>query len=119
MSLKDWWRGLCNSFKKSNMPKAGDFQPEVNEHGLISGHEEEHEGVGPEVEGEEKSISLKKEGRGDKREAIERLEDGFNSLVEQLKGINSNLESQSERHSELMGQMNRLGELIEKFPSVV
>jgi hypothetical protein len=50
---------------------------------------------------------------------LEKLQDGLNRLVEQLRGINENLNRQGARHEELMGRIEQLPHLLQGFPGIV
>jgi uncharacterized phage infection (PIP) family protein YhgE len=55
----------------------------------------------------------------DKQESLEKLHQGFNKLVEQLKDINEHLGRQVSQHENLTNRMEQLPSLLESFPSVV
>ncbi len=55
----------------------------------------------------------------DRQESLERLQQGFDKLVEQLQGINEHLSRQASQHEDLMGRIERLPGLLESFPAVV
>ena len=49
----------------------------------------------------------------------ERLQEGFNTLIEQLRGINEHLDRQLSQQAELMERIEKLPDWLEKFPTVV
>ncbi len=53
-----------------------------------------------------------------KTESIEKLQEGFNHLIVQLENINTHLKNQIEQQQTLMGQMNKLPELLDSLPSM-
>jgi len=55
----------------------------------------------------------------DKRESIEKLQEGFSQLVDQLNAINTNLKRQVEQHQQLMERVDRIPGLLETFPDLV
>lgn len=55
----------------------------------------------------------------DRREPLEKLQEGFNKLVDQLQQINEHLNRQLEQHEELMGRVGNLPEALESLPSAV
>ena len=132
MGFKDIWSKVSKPFQVGAMPKAEDFHVDIDEHGLMSGgaeHKEAEAEAEEVVEAAEKHeeekqeepavVSLKRNEGGEKNQSIERLEEGFNSLIKQLEGINENLRRQSERHEQLMSQINKLPDFMENLPSVV
>jgi methyl-accepting chemotaxis protein len=55
----------------------------------------------------------------ERRESIERLQDGFNQLVDQLQQINDHLSRQVAQHEDLMARVKQLPPLLESLPSAV
>ncbi len=55
----------------------------------------------------------------DKTQSLEKLQAGFDKLVEQLEGINNHLNRQVTQNEDLMGRIEQLPKLLESFPSVV
>jgi len=55
----------------------------------------------------------------DKTPGLERLQDGFNKLVEQLQGINNHLDQQILQHEDLINRIDKMPRLLESFPAVV
>lgn len=55
----------------------------------------------------------------DRREPLERLQEGFNKLVDQLQQINTHLNHQLEQHEELMGRVRELPQALESLPAAV
>ncbi len=55
----------------------------------------------------------------DRREPMERFQEGFNKLVDQLQQINGHLNQQLEQHGELMGRVRELPQVLESLPSAV
>jgi chromosome segregation ATPase len=55
----------------------------------------------------------------DRREPMERLQEGFNKLVDQLQQINDHLNQQLIQHEELMGRARELPQVLESLPSAV
>ncbi len=55
----------------------------------------------------------------DRSESLEKLQEGFEKLIGQLKGINEHLDRQAGQHEELMGRIEQLPSLLESFPQIV
>ncbi|MBN2128780.1 MAG: hypothetical protein JW741_04760, partial [Sedimentisphaerales bacterium] len=55
----------------------------------------------------------------DRREPLEKLQEGFNRLVDQLQQINDHLNRQLGQHEELMGRVRELPQALESLPSAV
>ena len=102
--VTDWLRSRFSS-------ATADFQPSVDSDGLITSR--------PETESGDNSAIVKKVQSTDKSASIERLELGFNKLIDQLQGINKHLSQQANQHEGLMKQIDHFPKLLESFPSVV
>ena len=50
---------------------------------------------------------------------MEKLQEGFNKLIDQLEQINDHLSQQLTQHQELMGRVKQLPQLLESLPSAV
>jgi chromosome segregation ATPase len=125
MTIKDFWsktKSKTSSWLQSHKPsKLRDYQPEVDDEGLISQEAESPEG------GEDKSgdgqaesdkVVVKAIQPKRKQESLEKLQEGFNQLIEQLKGINEHLNRQVDQHEDLMSRLEQLPKLLESFPAV-
>jgi chromosome segregation ATPase len=55
----------------------------------------------------------------DRREPIEKLQEGFNRLIGQLEQINEHLNDQVAQHHQLMGRVKELPRVLECLPSAV
>lgn len=54
-----------------------------------------------------------------KNESLEKLQAGFDSLIDELGSINEHLAKQATRHEELIRRIDRLPEILENFPAMV
>jgi len=122
MAIKDLWARAGNWLKAHKISRPAESQPELDSEGLIS---QEGESKGTDVEqsqpaGTEGSqVMVKAVPSKDKRESLEKLQTSFDKLVEQLQGINEHLNRQVAQHEDLMGRIEQLPKLLEKFPAVV
>ncbi|MBP7052937.1 MAG: hypothetical protein KBE65_18180 [Phycisphaerae bacterium] len=55
----------------------------------------------------------------DRRDSVEKLQEGFNRLIDQLQQINEHLNEQVSQHHDLMGRVKQLPQLLESLPSAV
>ena len=55
----------------------------------------------------------------ERREPVERLQEGLDQLVSQLEQINDHLSEQLAQHEELMGRVRQLPQLLESLPAAV
>ncbi len=104
--------------------------PEIDDEGLISQEQEEEpteseEPVAQEPEQEEpqgNEVIVKAVEPIDKHPGapgLEKFQDGLNNLVQQLQGINENLNRQASQHEDLMSRIEQLPQLLESLPAVV
>ncbi|MHC4659472.1 MAG: hypothetical protein ACYS83_09910 [Planctomycetota bacterium] len=125
MTIKDFWsktKSKTSSWVKAHKPsKVKGYQPEIDDEGLISQEAQSAEvGEDKSVDGRTESdkVVVKAIQPKRKQESLEKLQEGFNQLVEQLKGINEHLNRQVTQHEDLMSRLEQLPELLESFPAV-
>jgi DNA repair exonuclease SbcCD ATPase subunit len=99
-----WFRGRRDSAHGDYVP------PQLSDEGLMGGD-------GSAGEADQKAIKAVAV-RG-KSESIEKLQAGFDSLIEQLSGINDHLRRQVAQHEELVARIDQLPRLVESFPASV
>jgi len=122
MTLKDVWAKANKWLCAHKLSGGSYYHPEVDEQGLINleGGTAETSPEQSAHEGTSKSEVLVKTVRpAAKQESIEKLQEGFNKLIEQLQGINSHLNQQVAQHEVLMSQIEQLPKLLGSFPVVV
>lgn len=115
-ALKNLW-SRTGSWLRAHKPSgAVNYQPQLNNEGLLGSNAEAAEGSGA---AQDNQVVVKTVQPMDKSESLEKLQAGFNKLVEQLQGINEHLNRQVAQHENLMERMEKLPQLLESFPSVV
>ena len=113
-----WLRGLKFGGKE-------DYQPQLDTEGLLSPqtdgqNQDTREPSEQNEQAEQNSqVLVKKVAPADKSQSLEKLQAGFDNLIDQLKGINEHLNQQVTQHQDLMGRMDKMPQLLESFPSVV
>lgn len=118
MGLKDIW-SKTGSWLRAHKPRLGDYQPQLNNEGLIAPDVESAEQTVDEQPAKSDKVVVKTAQPTDKLQSLEKLQAGFDKLIEQLHGINDHLNRQVNQHEDLMGRMDKLPELLESFPAVV
>ena len=123
MILKDIWSRTVSktgNWLRAHKPSIGaGHQPQLNDEGLIG---VDADSAGPAVDeqpSQSSQVVVKTVQPMDKLESLEKLQDGFNKLIEQLGDINEHLDRQITQHEDLMGRMDKLPELLEGFPAIV
>ncbi len=118
MVLKNILSKTNNWLQSHKFRNLRDYQPKLNDQGLIS--EEGPSGPQSEaIKSESNRVLVKTVPSADKQESLEKLQQGFNRLIEQLEGINEHLNQQVAQHEALTARMEKLPTLLESFPAVV
>ena len=122
MTIKELWsktKSKTGNWLRAHKPsRAGDYHPEINDEGLITQDAEQTEQAVEEKPVESAKVEIKTIQPVKKQESLEKLQEGFNKLVDQLQGINEHLNRQVTQHQELMSRLEQLPELLESFPAV-
>jgi chromosome segregation ATPase len=119
MTLKDFWSKASSWIEARKPSRPTDYQPEIDDEGLIS---QGAESTGPAADdrtSESNQVLVKTVQPMDKTQSLEKLQAGFDKLVEQLEGINNHLNRQAAQNEELMSRIEQLPKLLESFPTVV
>ncbi len=121
MALKDLWARTSNWLRSHKLGRAADSQPQIDDNGLISQDtglaEPDSDQTGAVPPGDK--VVVKTLQPVSKSESLEKLQIGFDKLIEQLQGINEHLNHQITQHKDLMSRVEQLPQLLESFPSVV
>ena len=99
--------------------KRANYQPEIDDEGLISEDTESTEAAAEDRTTEGNQVLVKTVQPMDKTQSLEKLQAGFDKLVEQLEGINNHLNRQAAQNEDLMSRIEQLPKLLESFPTVV
>jgi len=116
MTLKDFFEKTGNWLRAHKPAGRSGYQPEVDGEGLIS---EESETAEEEQAEKSSQVVVKTVQPKSKSESLEKLQAGFDKLIEQLKGINEHLNHQVGQTEDLMSRIEQLPKLLESFPAVV
>ena len=119
MGLKESWSKTIGWLQDRGLTKDNDCHPELTDEGLIS-----QESISSKIEAESSKpqnnpVTVKPVLSQDKNQSLEKLQEGFGKLIEQLQNINTNLDRQVTQNEDLMSHMSKLPELLESFPAVV
>ncbi len=122
MTLKDFWTKASSWLRSHKLSRTADYQPQLNDEGLISPDAESAEPAVDESQHagtQSDQLVVKTVQPIDKTQSLEKLQEGFNKLIEQLQGINEHLNRQVTQNEDLMSRMEQLPKLLESFPDVV
>lgn len=120
MALREF-KAKANSWLRTHTLSGVEaYQPQVDDQGLIS---EDAELTAPaenqQTTVETNKVVVKAAQPMNKHESLEKLQNGFNKLVEQLQGINEHLDRQVVQQEDLMSRIDNMPKLLETFPTVV
>lgn len=119
MGIKNLWKKTSGWVKNHKSSRLEAYKPQINSDGLINVPDEPEKPEDVSKEELPNQVVVKTVSSNDKTQSIEKLQKGFDKLIEQLQGINEHLTHQVTQHDELMGQMQKLPEILEGFPAVV
>ena len=122
MTLKEFWANTGRWLRAHKPSIGGAHQPEIDEDGLISQSSDPAEQHGDSsVPGgnQPNNVVVRAIPPAERQESLQKLQEGFDKLVEQLQGINEHLNRQAGQHEDLMGRIQQLPGLLESFPAMV
>jgi len=118
MTLKELWAGTSNWLRFHRLAVA-DAQPDIDDEGLIAQSTETAEGDEPPGQRSNHKVVVRSVQPVDKQETLEKLQQGFNTLIEQLRTINDHLNRQALQNEQLIERMEKLPQWLETFPTVI
>jgi ABC-type transporter Mla subunit MlaD len=124
MTLKELWSNAVKWLRahKPSISIGAAHHPEIDDDGLIS---QSNDPSAPTHEG---SVSAPNQGNNvvvrtvppaERQETLQKLQEGFDKLIERLGEINEHLSRQAAQHEDLMGRIQQFPEMLESFPAVV
>jgi len=133
MTLREIWTGTSNWLRSRRYEHAGHCEPVLDDDGLLAMSlepQEDFEGASSARAAHEPVMVGPQTRRSafgspvnpvtlDRREPAEKLQEGFNRLIDQLEQINDHLSEQLTQHQELMGRVRQLPQLLESLPAAV
>lgn len=119
MALKDLWAGTNNWLRSRKLSRVVNSQPDIDAEGLISQDADPAEPGVDKQPAQSDKVVVKTVPAKTKAEPLEKLQEGFNKLIEQLRGINEHLSRQAAQHEDLTSRIEQLPKLLESFPAIV
>lgn len=117
MDWKNFWAKIKNWFNADGM-KENDYYPSLDKQGLMNINDEAPV-VTQQGRAEPKGVIVKTIHSTDKTQSLEKLQEGFNTLLDQLKNINEQLGQQVVQHDNLMKHLEMMPKLLESFPDII
>jgi chromosome segregation ATPase len=119
MTIKEIWSKTNHWLKVHKIAGNANSPPEVDDEGLIA-QDSDSPQVGAAQQGTADERALTKPAqRADKAQSLEKLQAGFDALIDRLQSINEHLNRQVTQHEELMGRIEQLPQLLEGFPALL
>jgi len=122
MTLKELWSNTGRWLRLHKPSLGAANQPDIGDDGLISQSNDPKEPAGNEAVPAEKqgnNVVVRAVGAAERQESLQKLQEGFDRLIERLGEINEHLSRQAAQHEDLMGRIEQLPEMLESFPAVV
>jgi len=124
MAQNDFWSRINNWLRKHKLISPLHNRPDLDEDGLISQDTGSESNNANQLNDE---VVVKSVSQNDKQnalgrvqaETLEKLQEGFDKLIERLQGINDHLDKQATQHEELMGRIQQLPKILESFPGML
>jgi len=123
MTLKELWSrtksktsGWVQLRKQSNHK---DYKPQVDDEGLITQDADSPESAVDDMDAQSDKIVVKAVQPVSKPETLEKLQAGFDKLIDKLQGINEHLNRQVTQNEEMMSRIEQLPQLLEGFPELL
>ena len=123
MKLKDIWtktKSKTSNWVQAHKPSNHkDYQPEVDDEGLITQEADSPQSAVDEISAQSDKVVVKAVQPKSKAESLEKLQAGFDKLIDKLQGINEHLNRQIVQNKELMSRIEQLPQLLEGFPALL
>jgi methyl-accepting chemotaxis protein len=126
MAIKDIWtktRRWLNSYSRANpttfLRGQERGQPQLDDRGLITEDIDLVEMPPDDQRTKRDKVEVKTIQTRSKAESLEKLQAGFDKLLDKLQGINEHLNRQITLNEELINRIEQLPQLLERFPSVM
>ncbi len=121
MTLREILSGTSNWLRSHRYEPAGRCEPTLSNDGLLTMTLDAGDGFNGPVPGRTPGGPMRvgTVSTLERREPLEKLQEAFNQLVDQLQRINEHLNEQVSQHHELMGRVRELPRVLESLPSAV
>jgi DNA repair exonuclease SbcCD ATPase subunit len=115
MALKNILSRTGGWLRSHRLIKLREFQPQVDNEGLISNetHSQTDSYETPQIEQKDHVVI------SPETHSPSKPQESFNKLIEKLQGINDHLGTQVTQHEDLMNRMEQLPKLVENFPNAL
>lgn len=119
MTIKEIWTKTSGWLKAYKISPVREPPHEVDDEGFIAQDTESEESPGQQQTEQGDKIVVKAAQRTDKTQTLEKLQAGFDTLIDKLQSINEHLNRQVAQQDELMRRIEQLPQLLEGFPGLL
>jgi len=119
MAIKDIWTRTSRWLRNYSKVAVSEYQPNVDDQGLITEDAGSEEMPVDDKSAKSSSVVVKAVQPKSKAESLEKLQAGFDKLIDKLQGINEHLNRQIIQNKELMSRIEQLPQLLEGFPALL
>lgn len=117
MLAKDFWARIKGWIAREQ--GIAECAATVGDNGLISPEHDSPAETADAPAEQARQITVKKVQPADKTQSLEKLQEGFHQLIENLKGINEHLNQQVTQQAQLTKRIDELPKLLESLPGVI
>jgi len=121
MTLRGILSGTASWWRAHRYEESDHYEPALDDDGLLATDFEPDSDLqdAPSTGPSNRPVVVSAIASVERREPVERLQEGLDQLVNQLEQINDHLSEQLTQHEELMGRVKQLPQLLESLPSAV
>jgi chromosome segregation ATPase len=119
MTIKEIWTKTNDWLKAHKISPVTEPPSEVDDEGFIAQNTDPQESVGQQQTEQGDKIVVKAAQRADKTQTLEKLQAGFDTLIDKLQSINEHLNRQVAQQDELMRRIEQFPQLLEGFPGLL
>ncbi len=119
MQVRQLLMRFLNRLRNRISARRTGYQPGVGPDGLIVQDAQWEKPIPQSATGANQVILKPVAAQGPKPESIEKLQQGFDKLIDHLQDINIHLDKQFDQHQQLISRIDQMPKLLESFPAVV
>jgi chromosome segregation ATPase len=119
MTIKEIWTKTSDWLKAHKISPVTEPPPEVDDEGFIAQDTDPEQSAIRQPTEQGDKIVVKAAERADKTQTLEKLQAGFDTLIDKLQSINEHLNRQVAQQDELMRRIEQLPQLLEGFPGLL
>lgn len=115
MGLKDLLSKAGERIRSIKFRGFSDYKPSVDNEGLLDSEPQDRHQDQSAQSGRNDTVLVKPASADSRTESLERVQEGFNRLIDQLQNINDNLNRQMKHNQQLMERLDKLPNMFDGF----